>query len=342
MTHTVTENGIEVSLADESTLEKWDDYAERSRHGTAFHQQAALDVLARHTDTTVHSLVGFKGQEPVGIFPVLEARKGPFTAVFSPPPGLWVFYLGPALLNVGKLKQRKAEKRHRRFVTACLRWVDQTLDPKYALVKLHPNYDDPRPFEWQEFATTPKYSYEVDLDVSAEDLRKRFSRSARKNIEAGQESALAVDEGTRGDIRRIIEQVTRRYEQQGKSFTVDPSFVIDLYDALPDGQIRPYVVSEDGQYRSGMVTVEFGDRIDRWQGGVKPTDVEVPVNDQLDWHIMREAMDRGRTVYDLNGANVASLCEYKSKFNPDVVTYQELTRAPTGVDLASKLYLKLR
>ncbi|MDG5776844.1 GNAT family N-acetyltransferase [Haloarculaceae archaeon H-GB2-1] len=340
--HTVTEQGIEVTTADESTLDKWDDYAERSPHGTAFHQLAALDVLADHTDTTVHTLVGFKGQEPVGIFPVFEKQLGPFSAAFSPPPDLWVFYLGPALLNVSKLKQRKAEKRHRRFVAGALRWIDQAIDPQYSLFKLHPNYEDPRPYEWEDFEVTPRYSYEIDVSLDTDELLKSFSRSARKNIEAGQESDLVVGEGHQGNIWDIIEQVSDRYEEQDKSFTVEPEFVSDLHDALPDGQIRPYVVTEDGEYRSGMITVEFGDRIDRWQGGVKPYDMDVPVNDMLDWHIMQEAQERERTVYDLNGANVENLCEYKAKFGPDVVIHHSLQRATTSADLLSQLYLKLR
>lgn len=342
MSHTVTENGIDVTIADEDADDRWDEYVARSDQGTAFHHCAALDVLAEHTGATIHPLVGYKGQEAIGIFPVFELSKGPFTAAFSPPPNLWIFYLGPALLNVEKLKQRKAEKRHRRFITASLQWLSDELDPKYVLISSHPRYADPRPFEWNDFETTPKYSYEVSLDDDPETQLKRFSRSARKNIEAAREAGVTVEEGNRSDIARIIEHVSSRHAQKDIDYTVTPAFVEDLYDALPDGRVRPYVATIDGEYASGMVTIEHDDAIDRWQGGAKPCDTNVAVNDLLDWHIMQRARERGRTRYDLNGANVPQLCDYKAKFDPDVITYYQLKRATAGADLLSKLYLKLR
>lgn len=342
MTKTVTEAGIDVTVADEAALDEWDDYAVRSEHGTALHRRDALSVITDHTGAEIHPLVGYKGQEPVGVFPVFELSKGPFSAAFSPPPNLWVFYLGPALLNVAKLKQRKAEKRHQHFVTACLRWLSDRLNPKYVLAKTHPRYADPRPFEWNDFEVTPRYSYEVDLSDDPQTQLQRFSRRARKNIEDARDAGAHVEEGGREDIRRIVEQVRRRYQQQDITYTVSPSFVEDLYDRLPDGHVRPYVVTVDGEYCSGMITLEHGDSIDRWQGGVKPRSVDVPVNDLLDWHIMQRARERDRTRYDLNGANVQRLCDYKAKFDPDVVTYYRLTRSTWSTDVLSKLYLALR
>ena len=51
---------------------EWNDLVDRSSQATPFHRAECLDVLAAHADATLHPYAGFKGQEPVGIFPIFE------------------------------------------------------------------------------------------------------------------------------------------------------------------------------------------------------------------------------------------------------------------------------
>ncbi len=81
----------------------------------------------------------------------------------------------------------------------------------------------------------------------------------------------------------------------------------------------------------------------RWQGGVR-TDVEtdLAVNDLLDWRIMRDAMDRGRTTYDLVGANNRRINRYKAKFNPELHPFYSLERNAAGMKTLAHLYKTIR
>lgn len=67
--------GIRVGRASADELDRWDDLVRSSRQGTFFHRRSPLRVLADHSDTTLHPLVGYKGQEPVGVFPVFAYSK---------------------------------------------------------------------------------------------------------------------------------------------------------------------------------------------------------------------------------------------------------------------------
>ncbi|WP_254663064.1 hypothetical protein [Haladaptatus sp. W1] len=91
---------IDVKEADDSTLDRWNSFVDESKETTPFHRREALTHLAETANAEVRFLVGYKGQEPVGIFPIFETTKGPFRMVYSPPPHLEVYYLGPALLNL--------------------------------------------------------------------------------------------------------------------------------------------------------------------------------------------------------------------------------------------------
>lgn len=286
---------------------------------TPFHQPAFLEVLDRYAGADLHLLVGRDEFGPVGLFPIFEATVGPVTTTFSPPPGMGMYQLGPVLFDEDADDYVRCESRNRRFLDACFGWISDVLQPSYFHVRAHPEYVDPRPFRWNGFELHSRFTYSVDLDRPADELLKAFSSDARRNVRDC-EDVCTVRVGGVDAIEWILARVEERYAAQGKPFSIDPAFVADLYESLPDGQVRPYVCKVDGERRGGMVALEYADTIYRWQGGVKP-DAELPVNDFLDWRIMRDARERGVERYDLVGANTARLCEYKSKFDPSLVHY---------------------
>jgi hypothetical protein len=339
MSTQITRDGIEVRIEDD--VEQWNRCVERSPHATPFHHRAALDVLADHAGATLYPLVGYKGQEPVGVLPLFELSKGPLSTVFSPPPDLWVPYLGPALCNFRKLKRRKAERRHRRFVEGCLDLVEAECRPRFSLVRTVTRYPDVRPFEWNDFEISPRHTYVVDLSKDAETLLSEFSSDARSNVRTARDADCVVEEGGPADIERTIEQVQARHDAQGETYLLEPSVVLDLHERLPEGYVRPYACRVDGEFAAGMVVMDAGDTVYRWQGGAKP-DVDLPVNDYLDWTIIQEASERGRTRYDLVGANKPRLCSYKAKFNPELATYYEVQRGSRSMNVVSEVYKRIR
>jgi hypothetical protein len=320
---------------------RWNSLLDDAPAATAFHRAEALDVCAEHTGGDCHRLVGFVGEEPVGVFPLFTVQKGPVTAAFSPPPALKIHYLGPAMLDRQDLSRRKRDDRNREFVDASLDWLDGRADPKYTTVRTAPGYGDVRPFVWQDFDATPRYTYVVDLDPGREELLSSFSSDARRNVTREYDTDYEILDGGRDAIRRIVSQARERHDEQGESFRVTPEFVVDLYDALPDGTIRPYACHTPAGFEGGVVNVEFRDRGTCWLGASK-TDSSLPVNDLVEWAYCCDGMDRGVSRYDLAGANDARICSFKAKFAPDLAAYYRVETGTRGVRAASKLYAKLR
>lgn len=319
----------------------WNRYVERSPQATVFHRAECLSVLAEHAGGTAHLLAGFKGQEPVGIFPVVALSKATITTVFSPPPGLLVPYLGPALLNATGLKRRKAEKRHHRFVEGCLDWIDERYAPRYTHVRTPRNYVDVRPLAWNGFEATPQYTYAVELGDDEEELLMRFSSDARSNVRGADGADYTIELGEHGAIERIVEQLHRRYDEQDESYLLDDAFVTALYDRLGEDHVRPYVCRVDGEFVGGMIALADDEIVYRWQGGAKPTD-DLPVNDLLDWRIMRDGIDDGRREYDLVGADTRRLNGYKAKFNPEIQPYYSAERGSRPMRMVAGLYKQFR
>lgn len=329
---------VDVRPVDE---DEWNELVDQSPHATPFHRAEAVGVVAEHAGATAHRLVGFKGNEPVGLFPVFTISKGPVTAAFSPPPDLKVNYLGPALLNFGKLKRRKRDRRHRRFVDGALEWVEARDSPSYWHVRTPIGYDDTRPFQWRGYEVEPKYTYVVDLETTPDELIGRFTGDLRNKLRGEYDVTYEVSEEGPDAIDSIVEQTRERHREQGESFPVTAPFVRDLAERLPDGAIRPYVCRVDGEFVGGLIDVESDDCVSAWIGGVK-TDAPVPVNDLVEWQLCLDAMERGRSSFDMFGANHERIYSYKAKFAPDLVTYYRLQHGSTGMNVASKLYKRFR
>lgn len=315
-------------------LESWNNHLQGSSQATPFHLTAGLRLLEKQSGSTLHPLVGYKGEQPVGVFPVFEDQRGPFTLVDSPPKGTEVYYLGPVMLDVGQVKQRKIDRRTRRFINGALDWIDEHIDPDQIHIRTGDRYSDLRPFKDRGYDVSPYYTYVVDLTKDWDSLVMEFSSDARSNVRNTDESAYTIEEGTLEDARRIIAQVARRHEEQGKAYHITDEFVSTMFSSFPNDLVRAYVCRIDGEMAGGMITLEFGGTIYRWQGGAK-TDVELPVNDLLDAHIMRDAMDRDLERYDLVGANTPRLCRYKAKFAPELRVYHGARKRSRRASLVS-------
>ncbi len=94
---------IEVTKLDPAERATWDEYVRESPTGTFFHRFDVLEIVERHASARLAPLVGYTGQEPVGLFPVLEIRKGGVSTAYSPPPGLGLPFTGPTHLDGAKL-----------------------------------------------------------------------------------------------------------------------------------------------------------------------------------------------------------------------------------------------
>lgn len=332
---------MSISVTPTTDPDEWNSLLERADAVSPFHRYEALEVFSEHSSSDLHALVGYKGQEPVGLFPVYTLRKGPITVALSPPADLKIPYLGPVLLFAGTPKRRRREKQHRRFVDACLDWLRREHGPKLTNIRTAVGYEDVRPFSWRGFDVDPRYTYIVDLSNSRDELLARFSSDARRNIRKEYDASVTVEEGDVGTIDRIVRQLTERHAEQNEPFPVTTEFVADLYERLPDGFVRPYRCLVDGEFATGVVDVEYDGRGHAWIGRAKD-DFDLPVNDLLEWGIFCESMERGLDSYDLVGANNERLARYKSKFAPELVPYYEIQQGRWPLTVVSRLYGRIK
>jgi len=323
------------------SLDEWDD-ALPERGIEPFHDGAALSVLDAHTAGDLYLVGGFKGDQPVGLLPLFVRSSPVGRTVTSPPPGMGVPRLGP-VITPSSPKQRKREQVHRQFVDLVVDKFD--LDDPATLFRMgcRPEYTDPRPFVWDEFDVGTRFTYRLEVgDSDPEDLLADTSKSLRREIRDANDLDVEICREGRIAVRRIFEQTRDRYEEQGESFTVDWSYLRDLYDALDD-MVRAYVARDsDGHFLTGITVFFSPDAAYFWQGGNRHIYDGVAINSRVHWAIVediaRNPPCEGVHTYDLFGANTERLCQYKSKFGAELVPYYEIDSGGARMAVAERMY----
>lgn len=304
------------------------------------HMPETLRVLADHIRGELQLYGGFNGQQPIGLFPVV-VREWFATAVVSPPPGFGIPRMGPILMPTSP-KQRKQEMVNRKFTEAILDRVSAH-DPLTLFgISSSTEYADPRPYSWADFDVETLFTYRIDLSsTTREKVRQSFSRNSRRGIRDAKNEGYTVSlQGIEG-ARDVYDAHENRRNNQGNDYPVPWEYTRDLVTALGDNA-RVYVAeTADGEFISGVTVVYSNDEAYAFQGGTRTEQQAVSANALLHWSVIEDILTDPALAsvkrYDLGNANIASLAQYKSKYNAELTPHY-LVKSGKLMDLAQKAY----
>lgn len=306
-----------------------------------FHRPEALAAMDDHTDAAMYLLGAFKGEEPVGLLPVFVQKNVIGSVVYSPPPSMGIPYGGPLLL-ASSPKRRKIERVNREFTRTVLEELGA--ESRFSLFRMLgcPAYTDPRPFRWAGQRIETRFTYVLEVPEEPDQLLGRFSSDLRSEIKNLRDSDLQVSVGGEAATRRVTRDVISRYEEQGESAPITPGYVCDLVESL-GAYARTYIARDAaGNYRGGVIVLFSNDTACYWQGGVSSTYEGYSVNSLLHWRVVQDIANDSPVEsvnrYDLIGANVERLSNYKAKFNPDLVPYYLVESSGPGMTVAKTAY----
>lgn len=325
------------------TLEEWSEHLPTDGV-EVFHSPEVLRVLADHASGELRLMAGFRGEQLVGLLPVF-LREFPFTrAVVSPPPGLSVPRMGP-VLNQQSPKRRKQESVNRTFIQEVLEALATDKEITLFGMVCSPEYADPRPYLWEGFDVSPRFTYRLDLeDENEEDLIMSFTRDLRYEIREGDDLDVVIRKEGAEAAGTVHDALRERYEEQGIDFPTPRPFTRDLVAALGD-RARVYVArDQDGTFLSGVTVLYSPNEGYFWHGGATTSYQGVSVNSLLHWRIIQDILTdpelESISRYDLGVVNDYRLSRYKSKYTPELVPYYEV-KSGKLMSLAKKAYQRL-
>jgi lipid II:glycine glycyltransferase (peptidoglycan interpeptide bridge formation enzyme) len=331
---------IELQIAGNEELKNWDMLIEQSPYGTIFHTLDWLKIVEKHTNSKLYPLIGLKGKEVIGVFPVFYTKKGLLKMVFSPTPKVGIPYMGPVLLGYENLKQDKKESLLVDFVTRVDNFIHSNFKPTYIHFELPPGLIDCRPFKWLGYQVEPTYGYLLDISVGLSDLDLNFSIHARRNIKKAEKDGLSIELGSKEELLVLYDRLYKRYEEQEREIPISKDYLLEVFDNYFPKNLKVFTVWYKDDIISGGLKLCYKDRIIDWIG--QPKTAVRTANDFLHWGVMKWGIEHKIHYYEILGANTLSISQFKSKFNPSLDIYFTIKKATIAGIVAEKLYEKTK
>jgi len=309
---------------------EWDSLVEKSPHGTIFHTWKFLKIMENHSKIRVfgnnyrsklYPMIGLRGSNPIGIYPLFYYDSFFIRYVFSPPLGTGVTYQGPLIVYYDNLKQSKKESYLIDLQKSLDKFITLKLRSNFIKVRTSPGLIDARPFLWSNYTVELLYNYEINLQNRLDEILNSFPKSRRKNIKRTEKSGLSVSEGSKKEIEFVFESLKNRYQAQSINPELDKYYLFNVYKAFYSDNLRVFVVKKDERYLAGVVLLMYNKRVHVWLGCTKTSISGLYPNDLLLWECIKWAHNEGYEIFELTWANTYRLCRYKSRYNPLLSLY---------------------
>lgn len=342
---------VQMMEADKTLLSKWDSLVEETSQGTIFHRLNWLKIVEKHTRGKLYPLIGFKGEEIVGVFPVFcqDFMASLFRASLSPPASSLVPYLGPLFPNYDKYKQNKKESTLKDFQKAVDDFLVQHIDPNYVSIVFSPGFLDMRAYQWSGYDVRPRYTYVKDVS-DIESVWKGLKKQLRQSIRKAERRGVTVKEGNKKDLDFIHSSSSRRLKEQQLFLETPKEYFHDLYNVFYPRNLRIFTTEYNGQKVSGVIITCHKGKVSGWFGTDRPDFKRFhpnehaaikEVNKLLNWAAIKWANEHGFKKYEEIGANTPRLTPFKSKFNLDLQLYFSVSKYSSWlIKYAKSVYLK--
>lgn len=208
-------------------------------------------------------------------------------------------------------------------------------------------------------AGQPQYNFHVPLTVEGrpkteDEVLRSMNQLWRRNIKKAAKEGVEVSRGTRADLKAFHDLYVHTAERD--SFTPRPlSYFETMWDSLTTEEPDRFVLHlarHEGDLVAATISIRVGQH--SWYSyGASSTDKrEVRGSNAVQWHMIREALAAGATVYDMRGITdtlssddpTVGLIQFKVGTGGEAVEYVGEWDLPVNKAIykAFELYMKRR
>ena len=297
----------------------WDELVEKSVKSTTFHRWDWLKIVEKHSGTKLNPLIASMGSNDVGIIPVFTKKTKGMKLAFSPPPKCALTYLGPLSIQYDKvLKYQTMEKTMHSYMDAFIKYIKTEYKPNYTRLNLSPGYNDVRPLTWNNYDTSPEYTYISDISGGEDAIFSNYQKQLRTDLKKTIKEGVTVKEGGKQELNKIHDELISRFTEQGLQTNITKEYLNDLYKKFHNKEMNIFYASYQGEQVGGFICITHPDRASYWAGGGKTTIKGIYPNDLLQYETMKWAHEKGYKKYEIVDAGDKRLRHFKSKFNPQL------------------------
>lgn len=286
-----------------------------------------MKITEKHTGFRFLPPYGvFKGNELIAVMPLFQKQLHRVNVLLSPPPLQSVVpYLGFVMgRRYDTAKQSKKE--------SMLKLVGDDLEsefaalapPNYLSITQVPGFIDVRRFLREGYQTRLHFTYLIALDPPLDEIWNSFSSNLRTKLRKVEKNGYRLEKST--DISIFYSTVAERFSDPEMSIPmISRAYFEELFRAYPDELGLYYLYDDEGAVTGVQATQEYK-AFTLWMGAPKMT--AMPGNEFLQWLLLQQAKHAGgyRHMENVGGANNENLNLFKSKFNPSLTLFLEVSQ----------------
>jgi lipid II:glycine glycyltransferase (peptidoglycan interpeptide bridge formation enzyme) len=206
------------------------------------------------------------------------------------------------------------------------------------LASLVPGFVDIRQFKWRGYGITTDYTYMLDLNQSLDEIWNGVTSRCRQKIRKCQDLNCRLEKSQ--DVSPLIELLKERYLERGMNYLVNTRYLNELLETFPN-DIGLYYLHNNDKIIGASLNHEYNGWYLGWIGLTKPKNSKYKyVNDSMLWSFIQQAKAQGFKKFEISGANDPNLCQFRTKFNPQLEICMQLSKKDFLGKIGEKFYLK--
>ena len=298
---------MEIRTLNRSDNDTWDKFVKRSPYGSFFYCSQWLEIAGEVFGNEVAVYACFDDDELICGCPVSIRKKGFFTMARRP---FATPYAGIILKGGDDDVELRALAEMICFLSSHFNYTKLVHTPSFR------NMQAFRDYGW---SIGQKYTYIIDLD-DEESIWNRFECDLRNVIRKARRNGISVRECW--DADPFYELYKDTFENRGISITITRDTIGRLCEYLKSGGIGRLFTAETSNGEVGAAAIVTWDETSAYYtlSASHPILRTSGAPSLLLWEIIREMSRRFRT-FDLVGANIPSIAQFKKQFNPRLVGY---------------------
>ncbi len=301
----------------------WDTFIDESAAGRLFHKWDFMKITEKHTGFRFLPYGVFKGNELIAVMPLFQKQSHGINILLSPPPLQSVIpYLGFVMgRRYDTAKQSKKESLLKQ-VGDDLENEFAALAPNYLSITQVPGFIDVRRFLRDGYQTRLHFTYLIALDPPLDEIWNSFSSNLRTKLRKVEKNGYRIEKST--DISIFYSTVAERFSDPEMSIPmISRTYFEELFRTYPD-ELGLYYLYDNEDAVTGVQATQEYKAFTLWMGAPKMT--AMPGNEFLQWLLLQQAKEAGYCHMENVGANNENLNLFKSKFNPSLTLFLEVSQ----------------
>lgn len=316
----------------------WDELVRSSPGGTLYHTSSWKRLVDEAYAPAFGSLVGiFTRDRLVGGCAFLDrSRMGLQTAVTP----LMAAYSGFFLEESSSEKLSDQVSKQAELFAELAGFLGATYS--YENFHLSPATLDGRPLAAQGYSLTPRYTYELNLSLPAQDLWLRMDGHVRRQVKKAERADLEIT-GTL-PLDQAYELFKGTFGKRGQECPVPEKLFYSVVagHAIAD-QRQHYCALLAGELVSFITLLRHERQFYYAVSSTAEHALSTGVSSLLIWEILQEHAGHGNGVLDFVGANIQTIARFKEGFNPELRLYLQVERCKNpALKVGKKLSRLLR